>query len=133
VDDELFEELSELVGQKVVFAQLWQESVADALDADAAEEQCTVFDLDLYLKDGLFFELYGVYLYPGLDAEPLAGFSETDQRLSQLLSIGLYLEDIASDEEETLVLVLGRRRQPQLYLLVGAWSLSEWEELPDPL
>jgi hypothetical protein len=131
VDDEHFEELSGLVGQQIVFAQLWPESVADALGARERGDESSVFDLDLYLRDGVFFELYGVYLYPDLDTEPLAGFAETNQRLTQLLSVGVYLEDVAVDEEEALVLVLGRRRHPQIYLLVGAWSLSDWEELPD--
>jgi len=41
------------------------------------------------------------------------------------------LLEVAVDEEDGLVLVLGRGDQPDIYLQVGAWLLDEWEELPD--
>ena len=56
VDDELYEELGELVGQKVVYFELWEDSLADELEADGesseVSEEDTSFDLDLYLDDG---------------------------------------------------------------------------------
>ena len=47
------------------------------------------------------------------------------------MSAGAVLEEIAVDEDDGLVLVLGLKRQPVFYLQVGAWLLDEWEELPD--
>jgi hypothetical protein len=141
VDNELFDELVQLVGQKVVLVQLWQDTVVESLESSVAEEEeesaangdgAALFDLDLYLGDGLFFELFGVTLFPSLDGEPMNDFEAINRQLAQWVKTGLSLMDVAVDEEDALVLVLGRR-QPQVYLVVGAWSLQEWSELPDEL
>jgi hypothetical protein len=139
VDDEQYNELSELNGQPIVHVAVWEEGLADSIglpgnagkqgaDGDDGE---VAADIDLYLRDGVYFELYGTLCYTDLDAPPLSDLAQIEQRLQRLVKAGLVLEEVAVDEEDGLVLVLGQRHQPVLYLQVGAWLLDEWEELPE--
>jgi hypothetical protein len=131
LDDENFAELLGLCAQRIVHATVWDETILAALDSGAARTWAQdTFDIDLYLGDGVYFELFGVCCYPALDADPLETHDTVTERLADLVTTGIWLEEIAADEEENLVLVLARRRQPVLYLAVSAWSLHEWEELP---
>jgi len=135
VDDELYDELSELTGQRVVHVALWEESLADALagelaDAETDPERQSTFDLDLYLDEGVYFELYGASAFTDLDAPPVTGADPMARLLLTAVDRGVWLEEIAVDEEDNLVLILGRQEVPALYLTVGGWLLEEWEELP---
>lgn len=131
VDDEQFVELSGLCAQRIVHATVWDETLLAALDRDAAEAWIQdTFDIDLYLGDGVYFELFGVCCYPAPDAEPWQGYEVVGERLGRLIAGGVWLEEVAVDEDESLILILARRRQPTLYLAVSAWCLHEWEELP---
>lgn len=139
VDDEQYDELSELSGQPIVHVSVWEEGLADAMvladqssaNAGTGEGNEVAADIDLYLRDGVYFELYGTLCYTDLDASPLGDLAEIEQRLNQLVAAGAHLEEIAVDEDDGLVLVLAQRRQPAMYLQVGAWLLDEWEELPE--
>ncbi len=140
VDDEQYDELSELNGQPVVHVSVWEEGLADSITSpsfdtpsptgDVADDVAA--DIDLYLRDGVYFELYGTLCYTDLDAPPLSDLAQIEQRLQRLVKAGLDLEEIAVDDDQGLVLILAQRHQPVLYLQVGAWLLDEWEELPDP-
>ena len=132
VDDELFEELNELVGQKVVYAGFWEDSLEDALEqteTDPADQ--TAFDLDLYLEDGVYFELYSTVFYPTLDSEALKGRDVVSQQMIEMGKKGIWLEEIAVDENDELVLVLGDEGEANLYLSIAGWRLEEWDELPE--
>jgi hypothetical protein len=132
VDDELYDELEELAGQKIVYHTVWEESLADALqEPNAAPETQRAFDIDLYLRDGVYFELYGALCYLSLDGDPLQDAETVDRQLAALIDQELWLEEIAVDDEDSLVLLLGRHHKPLLYISVGAWVLEEWDELPD--
>ena len=136
VDDELYDELSELVGQKVVFVAVWEDSLADALGSataapDDAADDTFQFDIDLYLADGVFFELYGTQCFSDLDAAPWRGLEKCSRQLVSLLNRGLWLEEVAVTEEDDLVLVLGQAGNPLVYFNVGGWLIEEWDELPD--
>lgn len=134
VDDELYEELCELVGEKVVFFELWEDSLADELEkvdkSDQAADESS-FDIDLYLDGGVYFELYGTLLFTGLDAEPLQGQDETRKFLAELVRKGLTLNEVAANEEDGLVLVLAGKGKTKLYCNIGGWLLDEWDELPE--
>lgn len=139
VDDEQYDELTELNGQPVVHVSVWEEGLADSItspqgnvkaSASSTEDEVAA-DIDLYLRDGVYFELYGTLCYTDLDAPPLADLAQIEQRLLRLVKAGVELEEIAVDEDDGLVLVLAQRHQPVLYLQVGAWLLDEWEELPE--
>jgi len=131
VDDDMYDDLAELAGQKIVHVELWEDSLADTLagESDADAEQIAV-DMDLYLDGGLYFELYGVICYPDPTADPLVGTQAIEQRLTRLVKQDLWLDEVAVDEEDALVLVLSHRHQPQLYLMINGWTYAEWNELP---
>jgi hypothetical protein len=142
VDDEQYDELSELNGQPVVHVSVWEEGLADAIPLSSQGETAqtssvteangeVAADIDLYLRDGIYFELYGTLCYTDLDAPPLANLAQIEQKLLALVKAGVKLEEIAVDEDEGLVLVLAHHHQPVFYLQVGAWLLEEWEELPE--
>ncbi|RIK52886.1 MAG: hypothetical protein DCC57_09210 [Chloroflexi bacterium] len=132
VDDEQYNNLVELEGQKVVHAAIWEDALADALAGlPGVNDGPAGVDIDLYLKDGVYFELYGVFCYPTLDQDPILDRAALESQLAALIATGLWLEEIAVDEDEALVLVLAQNHRPRLYVQVGAWLLDEWEELPD--
>ena len=130
VDDEQYGELCELANTPVVHVSVWEESLADAIEPGPAATT-TAVDLDLYLRDGVYFELFGVVCYPHPDADPMTELAAIEQYLTGCVKEGLALAEVAVDEEDGLVLVLAQRGQPVLYLQVGAWLLDEWQELPD--
>lgn len=132
VSDEMFEELLTLVGEKVLNFTLWDESLADALAGEetAADEQ-TVADIDLFLEGGVYFELYGAVFYTDPSEPPLVGSTTIQQKLSTLINSGLWLDEFAFDEEEQLVLVLSQNKQPLFYVVIGGWTMDEWDELPE--
>ncbi|MCC6454764.1 MAG: hypothetical protein IT328_07475 [Caldilineaceae bacterium] len=136
VDDEQYDELSELTGQQVVHVSVWEEGLADAVSSPGTKESAgddteVAADIDLYLRDGVYFELYGTLCYTDIDAAPLTDLRQIEQELQRLVEAGAQLEEIAVDEDDGLVLVLGQNHQPVIYLQVGAWLLDEWEELPE--
>jgi hypothetical protein len=130
VDDEQYAELSQLIGAPIIHAAVWEESLVDALEPQP-DLTTTAVDLDLYLRDGVYFELYGVVCYPRLDAEPLSDLAAIERLLQQAVREELLLAEVAVDDEDALVLVLAQQENPMLYLQVGAWLLDEWQELPD--
>ena len=134
VDDDLYEELCELVEQKVVYFELWEDSLADELEKGDKSTDVTVensFDIDLYLDGGVYFELYGTLLFTSLDAEPLEGQDATRKMLAELVRKGLTLSEVALNEDDGLVLVLAAQGKVKLYCSIGGWLLDEWDELPE--
>lgn len=131
LDDDLFVELSELVNQKVVSYSLWEESLADELEEESGPDDVVLVDLDLYLEGGIYFEMYGVACFPDLESDPLATWPLVQSTLAQLVRRGVWLDDLAVDDDEQLVLVLTQQHNPVLYLVVGGWLIDEWEELPE--
>lgn len=133
VDDELYEELSQLVGEEVAHIGIWEDSLGDSLPGEEAGRggaPTGAFDIDLYLADGVYFELYGVMVYDDPDADPYQESEVLESRVRRLLANGCTLGEVAVDEEDALVLVLNQGKKPALYLAVGGWVLEEWDELP---
>ena len=130
VDDDQYEQLCQLSGSPVVHAAVWEEALADALEPQP-DPTTTAVDLDLYLRDGVYFELYGVMCYPRLDADPMRDLAAIEQFLHRCIADDLQLAEVAVDDEDALVLVLSQHEKPVLYLQVGAWLLDEWQELPE--
>lgn len=132
VDDATYDELTTLIGQRIVHIALWEDSLADALAQHAvAPDQQTTFDLDLYLEDGAYFELYGVACFDDPEAEAWRGLTQTGARLAALVAGRAQLSDVAVDDDDGLVLVVSAPDGRTSYLVVGAWLLTEWDELPD--
>jgi hypothetical protein len=131
VNDELYDELLALRGQRLVHVSLWEDSLADELTATVlTDEHGTFYDLDLYLEEGVYFEFYGASGFPTLHDEPIEQADELQRTLLSLVNQNATLLDIAVDEDDNLVLVLGRRKTPRLYVVAGGWLPGEWEELP---
>jgi len=134
VSDEVFEELMTLIDEKVLSFTVWDESLADALTGDETDpDEQAVADIDLYLEGGVYFELYGAVLYADPTEAPLSGFSTIQQQLSALITTGLWLKEYAFDEDDQLVLVLQHGQDSSFYVVVGGWTMDEWDELPDQL
>lgn len=132
VDDDTYGELSELVGQRVVHAVLWEDSLSDALTGTTTDLAIqALFDLDLYLEDGLYFELYGVACFDDPDGEPWQGYAGAQARVAALIGGQAHLVEVAVDEEDGLVLVLAGGNGAPAFLAVGAWLAEEWDELPE--
>lgn len=132
VDDELYEELAALAGEKIVHVEVWEESLGDVMDSDdEAPPGQFSFDIDLYLESGIYFELYSAVCYPTIESEPIEGLATVQSRLAALAQGSVWLEEVAVDEENALILVLAQNHKPQLYLLISAWTVGEWDELPE--
>jgi hypothetical protein len=132
VDDDLYDELSQLAGQEIVMVEVWEDSLSSALEAEEEEPQNQAsFDIDLYLADGAYFELYSTTCYDSLEGEPWVGLEEVSRRLTAAARQKAVLEEVAVDEEDQLVLVLRYGSGSHVYLPVAAWLLEEWDELPD--
>lgn len=132
VDDELYAELSELAGQKIVYVAVWEDSLAGVLEEEEVDPEVQdSFDVDLYLADGAYFELYSVTCIDSLDGEPWVGLEATTTRLAGLPRRNASLEEVAVDEQEQLVLVLRYGDGKRVYIVVAAWLLEEWDELPE--
>lgn len=134
VDDALYDELLELVGEPIAHLSVWEDSMVDALASQGVDTDLdatnSTFDMDIYLGAGVYFELYSVAVYPDLDAEPLTDREQIEARMQQLVANDATLGDVAVDEEDALVLVLHDKDKPALYLSVGGWVIEEWDELP---
>lgn len=128
VDDETLEELQQLEQEEICRIVQWGESIVDAL---ADTQDFRAVDLDLYLADGVLFELYGVLCYPDLESDPISEPEEMDTMFDLYQGEGALIAEIAVDTEDDLVLLLTNGSGATLYLNIGAWSLEEWEELPD--
>lgn len=132
VDDETYDELATLIGQRIVHVALWEDSLADALaQQTVAPDQQTTFDLDLYLEDGVYFEMYSVACFDDPEAEAWHGLAQTGARLAALVTGRAQLSDVAVDDDDGLVLAITTPDGRNCYLVVGAWLLAEWDELPD--
>jgi hypothetical protein len=90
-----------------------------------------VIDLDLYLDDNTLLELYGASLFPAASQEPLVGLAALEAALVDLADSESELSEVAQTEDGALALVFGVDEQPKLIIAVGAWSVSEWDELPE--
>jgi hypothetical protein len=138
VDDDLYDDLNQLVGETIVHAAVWEDSMADALSdrgggprsEPAIAEEAASFDLDLYLAGGVYFELYGVTLYDDPEGEPVLGAASAESRLLDLARAGATLGEVAVDDEDSLVLVLTLGGSAALYLDIGGFVVEEWDELP---
>lgn len=132
VDDETYDELAALIGERIVHVALWEDSLADALTEQKVDPaRQTTFDLDLYLEDGVYFEMYGVACFDDPNAEAWRGLEQTGARLAAFVTGRAQLGDVAVDDDDGLVLVITTPEGRSSYLVVGAWLLAEWDELPD--
>lgn len=130
--DEAYEELAVSEGAVVVGLAFWDSSLADEIadEAPTAEER-VVIDLDLYLDDNTLLELYGASLFAADSQQPLVGLKALEDALVDLADSESELSEVAQTEDGALALVFAAGEEPRLIIAVGAWSVSEWDELPE--
>ena len=132
LDDEAYEELAVSEGAVVVGLAFWDSSLADEMeDEPPSSETRVVIDLDLYLDDNTLLELYGASLFAANSQEPMVGVAAIEAALVDLADSESELSEVAQTEDGALALVFGVEEQPKLIIAVGAWSVSEWDELPE--
>lgn len=130
--DEAYEELASLEGSLVVGVSYWDSSLADETEeGEIAPEERMLLDLDVYLEDNVALELYGVALYPSLESEPVVGLENLERALVNMVDRESILDEVAESEDGALVLVFSSGGEVTLLASVGAWTISEWDELPE--
>lgn len=130
--DEAYDELAFSEGAVVVGLSFWESSVADELEEEPpAPEQRSVIDLDLYLDDNTLFELFGASLFPAEQTEPLVGIAAIEKALVDLADSESELNEVAQTEDGALALIFATGDELKLIITVSAWSVSEWDELPE--
>lgn len=130
--DEAYEELAVSEGAVVVGLAFWDSSLADEVaDETPTDEERVVIDLDLYLDDNTLLELYGASLFAADSQEPLVGVKAIEEALVDLADSESELSEVAQTEDGALALVFAAAEQPKLIIAVGAWAVSEWDELPE--
>jgi hypothetical protein len=130
--DEAYEELAVSEGAVVIGLAFWDSSLADEIaDESPASDQRVVIDLDLYLDDNTLLELYGASLFAADSQEPLVGVKAIEDALVDLADSESELSEVAQTEDGALALVFAAAEQPKLIIAVGAWAVSEWDELPE--
>jgi len=132
LNDENFAELAGLEGSMVVGVSFWDSSIADDLDAEPpSEANRTLLDLDVYLDDNVLLELFGSALYRSPEEDPLVGMEAMEAALVDLVDSECTLDEVAETEDGGPVLVFAVEDQIKLIISVGAWAVSDYEELPD--
>jgi len=130
--DEAYEELAVSEGAVVIGLAFWDSSLADEMtDESPTPDQRVVIDLDLYLDDNTLLELYGASLFAADSQEPLMGVQAIENALVDLADSESELSEVAQTEDGALALVFAAAEQPKLIIAVGAWAVSEWDELPE--
>ncbi len=131
LDDEQYDELVDtVVGERVMGLALWEESVSDEGGGRPSPEQRVLFDLDLYLENNRLLALYGTALYTNPESNPLRGWQQAGKIVQTLINSGIWLDEVATTEDDELVLILSRQHVPRLYLNVSGWTVEAWENLP---
>jgi hypothetical protein len=123
--DDAYEELAVSEGAVVVGLAFWDSSLADEMEARV------MIDLDLYLDDNTLLELYGASLFAADSQDPVVGLAAMEAALVDLADNESELSEVAQTEDGALALVFAVDDQPRLIIAVGAWSVSEWDELPE--
>lgn len=130
--DEAYDELAGLEGSAVVGLSFWDSSLADELEEGPVEaERRTLIDLDLFLEDNVTLELYGAALLTSPESEPIVGMKALEEALVAMVDRESILDEVAETEDKSPVFVFAADDQITLIITVGAWAISEWEELPE--
>ncbi len=130
--EEAYQELAASEGAAVVGLTYWSASLADELEEEEpTPEERQVIDLDIYLDDNTLLELYGASLFRTVSAEPLTGLSALETALIDLADAEAILGEVAETDGGDLALVFVVGDEPRLIIVVGAWTVSEWDELPE--
>jgi hypothetical protein len=130
--EETYQELVELEGSVVVGLSFWDSSLADELEEEPVETSARqLLDLDLFLEDNTTLELYGALLYLDPESEPLVGMPAMEKALVAMVDRESVLSEVAETEDGAPVFVFAAGKHVTLVITAGAWTIGEWEELPE--
>lgn len=130
--EEAYEELADLEGSVVVGLSFWDSSLADELEEEPVESsQRQLLDLDLFLEDNATLELYGALLYLDPESDPLLGMPALEKALVAMVDQESTLGEVAETEDGAPVFVFTAGDKVTLIITAGAWTIGEWEELPE--
>jgi len=130
--EELWDGMQVLEGQPIASLVIWDSSlVDDNLDSPVADEERIYVDCELYLANQTLLELYGAaILYKEAD-EALAGLQSITATLEQLADTGAVLQEVAADQENSLVLTIANQSGESVLVAVTAWLETTWDALPE--
>lgn len=130
--DEIWEDMVALEGAPISAIVVWDRSLADETTPEpVTSENRILVDIDLYLANQTKLELYGAAVSADEESDPTVGLNAIGELLEQHTQNGAYIDEIAADEEETLVLILANEQKRSLLIAVSAWLEDVWETLPD--
>ena len=130
--EEAFEELAASEGAAIAELAFWSSSLADELEeTQPTPEDRQVIDMDIYLDDNTLLELYGVSLFRAESADPITGLEALEAALIDLAGTDAVLYEVAETDEGDLALVFAVEEELKLIMVVGAWTVSDWDELPE--
>ena len=130
--DEAYEELAVSEGAVVVGLSFWESSVADELEEDPPVPEHNMAETAfLGVEPNTLFELFGASLFPADQNTPLVGVEAIEKALVDMADSESELSEVAQTEDGALALVFAAGEDLKLIITVGAWSVSEWDELPE--
>lgn len=130
--DELWTEMQALEGLPIASLIVWDSSlIDDSLEHPVADEERIFVDCELYLANQTLLELYGVAFLEDEADEALVGLDAINSVLEHLASTGAFLQEVAADQEEGLVLTVGNESGDSVLAAVTAWLESTWDTLPE--
>ena len=130
--DELWQEMVDLEGLPIAAITVWDSSLVDESMPEAVTDKNRVFvDIDIFLANQTKLEIYGVMVAMDGAEMPIIGLDAIGDTVSQHTQEGAAIHEIASDEEDTMVLVISNEAGALLTLAVAAWLEDVWEELPE--
>lgn len=132
LNDELWEEMIEFEGIPIASLVVWDSSlVDDRLDDPVTDENRIYVDFEIYLDDQHMLELYGAAVLEDEAGDALVGLDNIGRALSGLAGNGAFIQEIAADQDNSLVLILQDQQNKKLLTPVTAWLLATWDVLPE--
>lgn len=130
--DQLWEKLVELDGASIASLVVWDSSlIDDNLDDPVTDKNRIFVDFELYLDDQQLLEIYGAAVLKDESSDALVGFDHIGRALGRLAENGALIEEVASDQDDRLVLILRDHKDKRLLASVTAWLLTTWDTLPE--
>ena len=116
--DQLWEKLVELDGVSIASLVVWDSSlIDDNLDDPVTDKNRIFVDFELYLDDQQLLEIYGAAVLKDESSDALVGFDNIGRALGRLAENGALIEEVASDQDDRLVLILQDHKDKRLLRL----------------
>ncbi len=132
LDEESEEQLDELLGSIVLTMALWEEPLVTALGEEAQDLAGHLIDLDIYFEDHALLELYSALVFTDDTQPPLSSVNHIADTLARHVEKGIYLGEIAEEEETGAPIFIFHNRKDRevLLILADGWEVDTWDTLP---